>query len=431
MGLGKTVITLTAIWELMYEDFEIRKVLVVAPAMIVDNVWQDEGAKWDHLNHLKIVAIKGTSTQRMNIINSDADIYVISRDNIAWLVGLFATNFPFDMLVLDELSSFKSHDSKRFKALKIIRPLCKRVVGLTGTPTGNGLVDLWPEMYLIDMGKRLGRNISYYREHYLTPTITRGHTVYKYEVNEPAQKAIHDAIKDICISMSNKDYGELPDKIEINKFIDLPNITQQRYDAFEKEQVLEIIAKQFEEDNTLEISALNAAALSSKLLQFANGAVYDSEKNYHVVHDLKLEVLEEIIEAANGEPILIFYTFKHDLKRIQKKFKAVLFEGKKQLELWNKKQIPLMIAHPASAGHGLNLQAGGSIIVYFSLPWSLELYLQSMARLYRQGQLKPVVIYKLIARKTLDTSVVKALARKQKGQDALMEAVKLLIDKYA
>jgi SNF2 family DNA or RNA helicase len=425
MGLGKTVITLTAVDNLMYDYFDVTKVLVVAPKMVAEDVWDSEITKWDHLKHLRYSIISGKNEKgRIDAIKKPASIYVINREMVAWLVSYHQGAWPYDMMIIDELSSFKSTDSKRFKALRLVRPFCKRVVGLTGTPTGNNLVDLWPEMYLIDCGKRLGKTVGFYRHHYLT----RKENGFGYRVVPAVEKIIYEKIGDICISMKTEDYLELPEKIERTTQIKLPPAIQKKYEDFERDSVLEFL------DKEIEITPLNAAALMGKLLQFANGAVYDEEKNYHIVHDEKLDALGEIIEASEGQNILIFYNFRHDLERIQKKFKAVKLTGKKEKEKWNRGEIPLMIAHPAAAGHGLNLQAGGSIVVFFGLPWSLELYLQSIARLWRLGQIKPVFIYKLLCAKTVDVDVLKALGVKQTGQDNLMFAVRvvdMIIKKYA
>ena len=371
--------------------------------------------------------VLGSERERKEALKAKADIYVINRENVAWLVGYYQSAFPFDMIVIDELSSFKSAKAIRFKSLRMIRPKVKRVVGLTGTPAPNGLIDLWPQMYLLDQGARLGKTISGYREKYFTPGKRNSRVVFNYNLKTESERAIYDKIGDICISMKTEDYLSLPGRVNHTIEVKLPKTIQEKYDEFEKQQVLSIL------ESDADISAVNAAALSTKLRQFANGAVYDAEKNYHVVHDEKLEALEEIVEAANGQPILIFYSFKHDLERIQKRLKGYkprVLEGKSDIADWNEGKIQVMLAHPASAGHGLNLQAGGNIVVWFGLNWSLELYQQANARLDRQGQIKPVIVYHLITVSTIDQKVLTALAGKAEGQDALLNAVKAIIKKY-
>ena len=427
MGLGKTVSTLTAVDRLMNDYFEISKVLVIAPKRVAEDTWTTESAKWDHLKHLRLSVVLGSERERKEALKAKADIYVINRENVAWLVGYYQSAFPFDMIVIDELSSFKSAKAIRFKSLRMIRPKVKRVVGLTGTPVPNGLIDLWPQMYLLDQGVRLGKTISGYREKYFTPGKRNGQVVFNYNLKTESERAIYDKIGDICISMKAKDYLSLPERVNHTIEVKLPKAIQEKYDEFEKQQVLSII------ESDTDISAVNAAALSTKLRQFANGAVYDAEKNYHVVHDEKLEALEEIVEAANGQPVLIFYSFKHDLERIQKRLKGYkprMLESSSDIEDWNAGKIQVLLAHPMSAGHGLNLQAGGNIVIWFGLNWSLELYQQANARLDRQGQIKPVVIYHLITVSTIDQKVFLALEGKAEGQDALLDAVKAIINKY-
>ena len=427
MGLGKTVSTLTAVDRLMNDYFEVNKVLVIAPKRVAEDTWTTESAKWDHLKHLRLSVVLGSERERKEALKAKADIYVINRENVAWLVGYYQSAFPFDMIVIDELSSFKSAKAIRFKSLRMIRPKVNRVVGLTGTPAPNGLIDLWPQMYLLDQGARLGKTISGYRERYFTPGKRNGQVVFNYNLKEESERAIYDKIGDICISMTAMDYLSLPERVNHTIEVKLPKAIQDRYDEFEKQQVLSIL------ESDTDISAVNAAALSTKLRQFANGAVYDAEKKYHVVHDEKLEALEEVVEAANGRSVLIFYSFKHDLERIQKRLKGYkprVLEGKSDIADWNTGKIQVMLAHPASAGHGLNLQAGGNIVVWFGLNWSLELYQQANARLDRQGQIKPVIIYHLITVSTIDQKVFLALEGKAEGQDALLNAVKAIINKY-
>ncbi len=435
MGLGKTISTLTAIEELMYKNFEISKVLVIAPKNAAESVWDGEINKWAHVHHLKYSLMVGDERKRKAALKEKADVYVIGRDNVEWLIAYLGGAWPFDMLVIDELSSFKNRDAKRFKALRLQRPKIKRVVGLTGTPAGNGMIDLWAEMYLIDMGERLGKTITEFRVAYFTPGQTNGHIVYNYKLKDQyAEQAIFDRIRDIVISMKGEDYLELPDIIYQEVKIKFSEALQKKYDEFEKEQVLKLFSGLYVDENGLheetEISAVTAAALTTKLLQFANGAIYDEDHNYHIIHDEKIKALDEILEATQGQNVLVFYSYKHDLERIQKKYPhAVLLKGNQQIQQWNKGKIKLMVAHPASAGHGLNLQAGGHIIVWFGMPWSLELYQQANKRLHRQGQPYPVMVYKLIVRKTMDVDVANDKVSKAQRQDNLMNAVKAIINK--
>ena len=426
MGLGKTISTLTAINQLMYEELEINKVLVIAPKRVAESTWVDEAAKWEHVKHLKISVVLGSERQRKEALKAKADIYIINRENVAWLVGLYQSAFPFDTVIIDELSSFKSPKAIRFKTLRMVRPLVKRVVGLTGTPAPNGLIDLWPQMYLLDQGERLGKSITKFREIYFTPGRRNGHVVFDYKLKQDSEQAIYDKIGDICISMKAKDYLTLPERINRTVEIRLPPEVQARYEAFEREQILAL-------EDLDEISAVNAAALTNKLLQFANGAIYDAEKNWHEVHQEKLSALEEIVEAANGQPVLILYSYKHDFERISKKLKAYKprkLEGKQDIQDWNNKKVSILLAHPASGGHGLNLQAGGNTIIWFGLNWALELYQQANARLDRQGQTKPVIIHHLVVKDTMDEDVIISLDRKRTGQEALLNAVKARISKY-
>lgn len=426
MGLGKTITTLTAIDELMFDRYEISKVLVIAPKKVAEDTWMRETENWEHVKHLKLSLVLGTEKERKAALWSKADIYVINRENVAWLVSYYGKSFPFDMIVVDELSSFKNAKSQRFKSLKKVRPMVKKVVGLTGTPSPNGLIDLWSQLYLLDMGDRLGKTIGAYRNDYFHAGSMSGHVVYEYKLNRGGEDAIYEKISDICISMKAEDYLELPEKVIRDVPVYLSPRVQDMYNDFEKEQVLQLAEA--------EISAVNAAALTTKLLQYAGGAIYDADKNVHSIHTEKLEVMEELVEGLNGRPVLIFYTYKHELSRIKERLKAHNpreIKSPSDIADWNAGKIEVLLAHPASAGHGLNLQKGGHYIIWFSTPWSLELYLQANARLYRQGQTMPVMIYRLIAKKTHDTAVVRALTRKNTGQEALMEATKALIIKYA
>lgn len=426
MGLGKTVSTLTAINSLIYEEIEIDTVLVIAPKRVAESVWAQEIANWKHLSHLTISKVIGNERQRKTALAEKADIHIIGRDNVAWLCGQYGGGMlPFDMLVIDESSSFKSPKSIRFKALRKVRPSFKRVVLLTGTPAPNGLLDIWSQIYLLDRGERLGKTLTAYRESFFVPGKRNGAIIFDYNLKNEGEAEIHAKIADICISMKAKDYLELPERINNYVKIDMPKELKKKYEDFEREQVLEIFS------TDTEITALNAASLSVKLLQFANGAIYDEDRNWHEVHKLKLEALDEIVENANGKPVLIAYTFKHDAERMLAKFKnARKLDGDADVVAWNKGEVPIMILHPASAGHGLNLQAGGSIIVWFGQTWSLELYQQLNARLDRQGQTETVVINHLMVGGTLDEDVIKALHEKDLKQEGLLAAVKARIKKY-
>ena len=443
MGLGKTVSTLTAINYLMFDYLEINSVLVIAPKRVAESVWQEEAEKWDHLKHLHFSKIIGSAKQRISaVMDTKADIYIISRDNVAWLCALYGGGkLPFDMVVIDELSSFKSYKSERFKALRGARPYLKRLVGLTGTPAPNGLIDLWPQIYLMDRGERLEKTISRYREKYFRPGQTNGHVVYSYDLMSDSEYLIHKKIEDICISMKADDYLEMPERTDNYIKLKMPEQIKKQYDDFEKNKVLDLFKSEQEYldnadkwvDKPVEINAVNAAALSNKLLQFANGAVYDENRKVFPIHDIKLEVLKEIIEDANDQPVLVAWTFQFDRDRIMdylKKYKPRELKTNKDIEDWNAGKIQVMLAHPASAGHGLNLQAGGNLIVWFGQTWSLELYQQFNARLYRQGQKNHVIINHLILQGTHDEDVIRALKSKDKKQNALMDSIKAKIDKY-
>jgi SNF2 family DNA or RNA helicase len=415
-GLGKTVITLTVIAELMHNRFEISKALVIAPLRVAENVWDVEAKKWDHLKHLRVAKVLGSEKKRIQALNTNADIYVINRENTKWLVDYYKKDWPFDMLVLDELSSFKSHRAKRFKALRKVRPLCKRVVGLTGTPAPNGLIDLWAQVYLLDSGQRLGKTISGYRERYFLPDKRNQHVIFSYKPKEGAEEAIYKKLSDICISMKNRDYLTLPERMDNILGINLPPKVLEQYRQLERDLLLPLLEG--------DIVAGSAAVLTNKLLQITGGAVYDEEKKVQILHDEKLKALEDLVEATNGKPVLVYYNYRHELERIQKQFLCRVLDTAKDMEDWNKGEIPVMLAHPASAGHGLNLQNGGSTIIWFGLPWSLELYQQANARIHRQGQKNTVVVHHLVAKETIDEDVMQVLAKKQAGQEALLQAVK-------
>lgn len=419
MGLGKTITTLTAIDELLYDCFEIRKVLIIAPLRVANSTWPSEIKKWEHLKLLRYSIVTGNEAERIQALNIKAEIYIINRENVDWLVNKSGVAMNFDMLVIDELSSFKSYTSKRFKSLLKIRPYFKRVVGLTGTPSSNGLMDLWAEFRILDFGKRLGRYITHYRNKYFVPDKRNGMIIYSYKPQEDAEQQIYEAINDITISMKSCDHLKLPELIMNEVEVVLENKEVERYQGFKKEMVMTMGEE--------EIDAVNAASLSNKLLQLANGSIYDEEKNYHIVHDKKMEALEQLIEEANGKPVLIAYWFKADKERIEQRFKVREIQSAGDIEDWNKGEIQVGLIHPASAGHGLNLQQGGCTLIWFGLTWSLELYQQTNARLYRQGQNQTVVIHHIITKNTIDEDVVKALKRKERTQEALMSAVKARI----
>lgn len=419
MGLGKTITTLTAIDELLYDCFEIRKVLIIAPLRVANFTWPSEIKKWEHLKLLRYSIVTGNEAERIQALNTKAEIYIINRENVDWLVNKSGVDMNFDMLVIDELSSFKSYTSKRFKSLLKIRPYFKRVVGLTGTPSSNGLMDLWAEFRILDFGQRLGRYITHYRNKYFVPDKRNGMIIYSYKPQEDAEQQIYEAINDITISMKSCDHLKLPELIMNEVEVVLENQEVERYQAFKKERVMTIGEE--------EIDAVNAASLSNKLLQLANGSIYDENKNYHIVHDKKMEALEQLIEEANGKPVLIGYWFKADKERIEQRFKVREIQSAGDIEDWNKGDIQVGLIHPASAGHGLNLQQGGCTLIWFGLTWSLELYQQTNARLYRQGQNQTVVIHHIITKNTIDEDVMKALKRKERTQEALMSAVKARI----
>ena len=430
MGLGKTVSTLTAIRELREIGF-IDKVLIIAPKKVAQVTWSDEINNWEHLKGLRISVIDGTAAQRRAAMMADADIYTVSRDNVVWLVVEHGgVKLPYDMVVIDELSSFKNYASKRFKALRRVRKFIPRGVGLTGTPAPNGLIDLWAQMFLIDEGKRLGKTVTGYRDRFFTAGRRNGDIVYQWDLKSPAEETeqkISDLIKDICISMSAEDYLKMPDKLMYYDRVKLSDKDFKAYKTFEREQVLEFI----ESGET--ITAASAAALSNKLQQFANGAMYDADRKVLQLHDEKVEKLKELVEAANGQPVLVAYSFKHDLDKIMealKEYKPVKLEKPEQIADWNAGKINVLVTHPASAGHGLNLQKGGHIMIWYGLTWALELYQQFNARLYRQGQKKPVSIHHIIATDTVDEKIIKSLDGNDTTQRSLMDAIKEIVEMY-
>ena len=415
MGLGKTVTTLTAIRDLMYDAFEVKRVLVVAPLRVARDTWPDELRKWNHLKELTCSVVVGTVAERRRALQQDADIYIVNRENLAWLYE--NSRLDFDMVVLDELSSFKNHQSKRFRAMKDMRPKVKRIVGLTGTPTGNGLMDLWAEFRILDMGERLGRYISQYRNLYFKPDKRNGMVVYSYKPLPGAEEAIYHQISDITMSMKATDYLEMPELVSVAKEVRLSETEKKRYDELKKSLVLELPGG--------EVTSANAASLTLKLSQMANGAIYTDDKNVVNIHDRKLEALEDLVESANGKSVLVAYWFKHDKDRIRERMEARELKEPQDFADWNAGKIPVALIHPASAGHGLNLQKGGSILIWFGLTWSLELYQQTNARLWRQGQAdKTVIIQHIVAKDTIDERILNVLKHKDGTQAALIDAVK-------
>ena len=414
------MITLTAIQDLI-EDFAVWKVLVIAPKRVAEDTWTREHRKWDHLQALRISKVMGSAAQRTAALAKDADVYVIGRDNVQWLINHYTElrkGWPFDMIVIDELSSFKNPQAKRFRALKKALPCTKRIVGLTGTPSPNGLMDLWAQVYLLDQGERLGRTIGSYREKYFRPGKRNGYVVFQWEPVKGAQQAIEDKLRDLCVSMSAADYLELPDRIDRVTPVALTERERKAYETMERESLIEL------ESSEDAVVGLNAAAVMNKLLQIANGRVYTSEGQVLRVHEEKLDALEEIADTAQG-PVLVFYSFRHDLDAIRERFPdARTLEKASDIEDWNAGRIAVLLAHPASVGYGLNLQAGGHVIVWYGLTWSLELYQQANARLYRQGQEHTVIVHHLVAEGTVDEQVMEALKRKDTSQEALLAALK-------
>ena len=422
MGLGKTSITLTAVSDLLFDSFDVHRVLVIAPLRVAKVTWGAEIGKWEHLSLLQYAVAVGTEEERLTALKSKADIYIINRENVQWLIEKSGVPFDFDMVVVDELSSFKNWQSKRFKAFMKVRPKVKRIVGLTGTPSGNGLMDLFAEFKLLDMGERLGRFITQYRTAFFMPDKRNGQIIYSYKALPGAEDAIYDRISDITISMRASDHLKMPELISTQYEVELSEKERERYDEFKKELVLQLPEH--------EVTAANAASLTGKLSQMANGAVYADDESISEIHDKKLEALEDIIEAANGKPVLVAYWFKHDAERICRRLDSLKVEYARisspgSIEMWNKGEFAVGLIHPASAGHGLNLQSGGSHLVWFGLTWSLELYQQTNARLWRQGQTsETVVIQHIITKGTVDEQIVKALKSKDTSQSALIDAVK-------
>lgn len=422
MGLGKTSIALTAINNLLFDSFDAHKVLVVAPLRVARDTWPAETEKWDHLTDLIVSVAVGNTAERVQALKATADIYVINRENLCWLIDESGLPFDFDTVIIDELSSFKNHQAKRFKSLMKVRPKVKRMVGLTGTPSSNGLMDLWAEFKLLDMGVRLGRFITAFRSNYFMPDKRNGQIIYSYKPLPGAEQFIYQKISDITISMKSTDYLKMPELISSEHPVMLSEKEAKRYDELARDLVIELPGG--------EVTAANAAALSNKLCQMANGAIYADGGATQVIHHQKLDALEDIIEAAAGKPILVAYWYKHDYERIVEKLHNTKIPFSKldtaeSIRKWNNKEIPVGLIHPASAGHGLNLQSGGSCIVWFGLTWSLELYQQTNARLWRQGQTaETVVVQHIVTKGTIDERILRALSLKDKSQSALIDAVK-------
>lgn len=419
MGLGKTLIALTALVDLAMLGEDLGKVLVVAPLMTARHVWPAEIAKWDHTRHLRCSLVAGSASERERALRAKADVYVVNRENVQWLADFYGPRWPFATVIVDELSSFKSRQAKRFKALRKARPRIRRIWGLTGTPAPNGLMDLWAEMNLIDKGERLGRRVGSYRERYFVPGRRSGHVVYDWALKPGAEDAIYRAIGDVALSMRAKDVLELPGRVDNVVEVELPPEAMAEYRRFERDQVTELAGE--------EVTAASAAALANKLLQWANGAVYDDEGVAREVHCAKVDALGGILEEAQGQPVLAFYAFRHDLERLRAAFPfAEVLDAKSGdlVERWNRGEVPLLLAHPQQAGHGLNLQAGGHIAVWFGLTWSLEAYLQANARLDRQGQRETTIVHHLVAKGTADERVMEVLAGKRSLQDAMMDALR-------
>lgn len=428
MGLGKTIITLQAIYELKYNRFAVQKVLIIAPKKVAEATWQREAQKWDGVGILRISTVLGSLSKRVKALNTPADIYIINRDNVTWLVDYYKNDWPFDMVVADESSSFKNHAAKRFKSLAHMYNHIKRMVLLTGTPTPKGLIDLWAQIYLLDRGQSLGRTYTSFREHYFIPDQRSQTVIYSYKPKDTAERDVLRAISHLCVSMKSEDYLTLPPVIEDIVPVQLSPKAQRDYNEMETRMVLELV------ESGEEITAVSAAALSTKLQQLANGAVYDELRNVHEIHDCKIEAFKELIEQLSGKPALVFYNFKHDLERL----KAALdksglvvkeLKGATEEREWNEGKIDVLLAHPASTAYGLNLQDGGNHVIWFGLNWSLELYQQANKRLHRQGQKEKVIIHHLISIGTRDDDMMEALNRKADAQEYVLQSLKARIDK--
>lgn len=426
MGLGKTVSTLTAIDLLLNDYFDANKVLVIAPLRVADDTWEREIRLWDHLSHLKISKVLGSAATRRKALKAKADIYVINRENVEWLVTEYGSKWPFDTVVIDELSSFKNHQAKRFRALRRVRPMINRVIGLTGTPAPNSLIDLWPQIYLLDQGERLGKTITRYRDQYFVPGERSGHVVYNWREKKEAEENIYRAISDIVVSMKAEDWLELPERIDLTTLVKLDDASRKLYKQLERDLLLPF--------KDADVVASTAAVLSNKLLQMASGSVYDEKRGVREIHKAKLDALEDIVEGANGKPVMVFYNYRHSLDNIQARFSQARIlrkgkEGNEDIRAWNNDEIPLLCLHPKSAGHGLNLQGSScQTVVWYDQIWSLEEYMQANARVHRQGQTRSIVVFRLVAEGTMDEEAVKALEAKALGQEALMQAVKARIE---
>lgn len=420
MGSGKTVTTLTALDYILYDLMEEGPVLVIAPKRVAENTWSKESAKWEHLRHLRVSKVLGSLRERREALSRPADIYVINRENVQWLVDS-TRGWPYKIVVIDELSSFKSARAKRWKSLRTVRGHINRIIGLTGTPRPNGIEDLWPEIYLLDGGRRLGRTLTAFRQAYLKPDKMSGHIVYSYKPLPGAEDEVYKNISDICMSIRKEDVLSLPGQMYEDVEVTLPADVLQQYKQFERDKVLEVL----DADNN--IIAGNAAALTNKLLQFSNGAIYDEDGGVHVLHEAKIDALEELIEAAGGDSVLVLYAYQHDADRIRKRIQCRTLDTSEDIDDWNAGKIPVAIAHPASIGHGLNLQDGGHITIWFGLTWSLELYQQANERLNRPGQKHICRVYHIITKGTHDERVLRALAQKDEGQAAAIEALRLEI----
>lgn len=429
MGLGKTIITLTAINELKYGRFQIRKVLVIAPKKVAEATWQREAAKWDVVKNLRFSTVLGSTQKRIKALYTPADIYIINRENVVWLVEYFRNDWPFDMVVVDESSSFKSHKAKRFKALAAIRSHINRIVELTGTPSPNGLADLWSQVFLLDQGERLGKYFTHFQNRYFDPGRRSRDVIYTYDPKAGAEQAIMEKISDICVSMKAEDYLQLPDITYNDIPVTLDAKAAAAYNELERQMVLELL-----EEGTV-IDVASAAALSNKLQQLSNGAIYGENGQWFRIHDCKLDAFMELIERLNGKSALVFYNFKHDKARIwealaRTKLRVRLLEGPADEADWNAGKIDILLAHPASCAYGLNLQEGGNHVIWFGLNWSLELYQQANKRLHRQGQKEKVIVHHLLCEGTRDDDMIQALAAKDKAQEFVLQSLKARIDKY-
>lgn len=427
MGLGKTVCTLTALYELKYHRFCIRKALVIAPKKVAENTWSAEAAKWDHLRGLRLSVVLGTAKQRIRALQEPADVYIINRENVQWIVRLHGSEWPFDVVILDESTSFKNHQAKRFRALRAVRPKISRLIELTGTPSPHGLMDLWSQVYLLDGGQRLGRTISVYRDIYFIPDKRSRTTIFSYAPKEGAADAIYKQISDICISMKSEDYLELPDRIEHDIPVILDKAAAKAYRDLETNMLLQVDEEEI-------VTATTRATLTGKLLQLCNGAVYDETGEVIQIHDCKMEVFTETLEQLQGQHVLVYYYYRHDVDRIVDALAGSgltvrVYRGADEEKAWNAGEIDVLLAQPASCGYGLNLQDGGHHIIWFGMTWSLEEYQQANKRLHRQGQKYPVIIHRLIVKGGMDEDVIQSLEHKDKSQEALIAALKARVDR--